>query len=69
MNLDGNKKISQRCFLFNLREWYVVFMNCLQENYLEDALKMHNLLEEFNENHGVCQLMILGVHEHIFTRR
>jgi hypothetical protein len=69
MNLDGNKKISQRCFLFNLREWYVVFMNCLQENYLEDALKMHNLLEEFNENHGVRQPTILGVREHIFTGR
>ena len=49
MNLDGNKKIRQRCFLFNLRKWYVVFMNCLQNNYLEDALKMQNLLEEFNK--------------------
>jgi callose synthase len=45
----------------------VVFMNYLQDNYLEEALKMRNLLEEFNENHGVRQPTILGVREHIFT--
>jgi len=28
---------------------------------------MRNLLEEFNENHGVRQPTILGVREHIFT--
>uniref|UniRef100_A0A0E0DVR1 Glycosyl transferase 48 domain-containing protein n=1 Tax=Oryza meridionalis TaxID=40149 RepID=A0A0E0DVR1_9ORYZ len=38
-----------------------------QDNYLEEALKMRNLLEEFNENHGVRQPTILGVREHIFT--
>jgi len=47
----------------------VVFMNYLQDNYLEEALKMRNLLEEFNENHGVRQSTILGVREHIFTGR
>ncbi|KAK7369493.1 hypothetical protein VNO80_11532 [Phaseolus coccineus] len=38
-----------------------------QDNYLEEALKMRNLLEEFNEDHGVRAPSILGVREHIFT--
>ncbi|PNY05622.1 callose synthase 5-like protein, partial [Trifolium pratense] len=38
-----------------------------QDNYLEEALKMRNLLEEFNEDHGVRRPTILGVREHIFT--
>ncbi|KAI9113747.1 hypothetical protein K1719_014998 [Acacia pycnantha] len=38
-----------------------------QDNYLEEALKMRNLLEEFGEDHGVCPPTILGVREHIFT--
>ncbi|VAI83480.1 unnamed protein product [Triticum turgidum subsp. durum] len=37
------------------------------DNYLEEALKMRNLLEEFNENHGIRPPTILGVREHIFT--
>ncbi|KAH9320865.1 hypothetical protein KI387_015504, partial [Taxus chinensis] len=38
-----------------------------QDNYLEEALKMRNLLEEFKEDHGVHPPTILGVREHIFT--
>ncbi|XP_010530602.1 PREDICTED: callose synthase 5 [Tarenaya hassleriana] len=38
-----------------------------QDNYLEEALKMRNLLEEFNEDHGVRPPTILGFREHIFT--
>ncbi|GAB2283142.1 Callose synthase 5, variant 2 [Dionaea muscipula] len=38
-----------------------------QDNYMEEALKMRNLLEEFNEDHGVRPPTILGVREHIFT--
>jgi callose synthase len=30
---------------------------------------MRNLLEEFNEDHGVRPPTILGVREHIFTGR
>jgi callose synthase len=30
---------------------------------------MRNLLEEFNEDHGVLPPTILGVREHIFTGR
>ncbi|XP_022947858.1 callose synthase 5 [Cucurbita moschata] len=38
-----------------------------QDNYLEEAFKMRNLLEEFNEDHGVRPPTILGMREHIFT--
>eukprot|EP00252_Welwitschia_mirabilis_P024085 TRINITY_DN6_c2_g1_i1.p1 TRINITY_DN6_c2_g1~~TRINITY_DN6_c2_g1_i1.p1 ORF type:complete len:1930 (-),score=301.24 TRINITY_DN6_c2_g1_i1:544-6333(-) len=38
-----------------------------QDNYLEEAFKMRNLLEEFHENHGVRSATILGLREHIFT--
>ncbi|KAF3440590.1 hypothetical protein FNV43_RR18874 [Rhamnella rubrinervis] len=38
-----------------------------QDNYLEEAFKMRNLLEEFNEDHGIRPPTILGVREHIFT--
>lgn len=34
---------------------------------MEEALKMRNLLEEFNEEHGMRPPTILGVREHIFT--
>ncbi|KAK7845308.1 callose synthase 5 [Quercus suber] len=45
----------------------VYFANILLDNYLEEALKMRNLLEEFKKDHGVCLHTILGVKEHIFT--
>ncbi|KAJ7539818.1 hypothetical protein O6H91_11G110100 [Diphasiastrum complanatum] len=38
-----------------------------QDNYLEEAMKMRNLLEEFKMNHGVRAPSILGVRELIFT--
>ncbi|KAF7838212.1 callose synthase 10 [Senna tora] len=38
-----------------------------QDNYLEEAIKMRNLLEEFHGNHGVRPPTILGVREHVFT--
>ncbi|XP_035541393.1 callose synthase 2 isoform X2 [Juglans regia] len=39
-----------------------------QENYLEEAFKMRNLLEEFLKKHdGVRFPTILGLREHIFT--
>ncbi|TKY71697.1 Callose synthase 11 [Spatholobus suberectus] len=38
-----------------------------QDNYFEEALKMRNLLEEFNTNYGVKRPTILGVRENIFT--
>ncbi|KAL6997034.1 Callose synthase 10 [Sarracenia purpurea var. burkii] len=38
-----------------------------QDNYLEEALKMRNLLEEFHANHGIRPPTILGVREHVYT--
>ncbi|TKY73602.1 Callose synthase 10 [Spatholobus suberectus] len=38
-----------------------------QDNYLEEAIKMRNLLEEFHANHGLRPPSILGVREHVFT--
>eukprot|EP01018_Ginkgo_biloba_P028898 Gb_01752 [translate_table: standard] len=38
-----------------------------QDNYLEEALKMRNLLEEFDVDHGLRPPTILGVREHVFT--
>ncbi|KAM0872122.1 hypothetical protein ACQ4PT_038938 [Festuca glaucescens] len=40
-----------------------------QDNYMEEALKMRNLLQEFLTVHGVRHPSILGVREHIFTGR
>ncbi|CAA0815270.1 Callose synthase 9 [Striga hermonthica] len=38
-----------------------------QDNYFEEALKIRNLLEEFNCDHGLRPPTILGVREHVFT--
>lgn len=38
-----------------------------QDNYLEEAMKMRNLLEEFRGDHGLRPPTILGVREHVFT--
>lgn len=53
----------------NLELLYSILFLSYQDNYLEEALKMRNLLEEFNEDHGVRPPTILGVREHIFTGR
>uniref|UniRef100_A0A7N0R990 1,3-beta-glucan synthase n=1 Tax=Kalanchoe fedtschenkoi TaxID=63787 RepID=A0A7N0R990_KALFE len=38
-----------------------------QDNYFEEALKMRNLLEEFEVYHGIRKPTILGVRENVFT--
>ncbi|KAL8505877.1 hypothetical protein ACS0TY_016920 [Phlomoides rotata] len=38
-----------------------------QDSYFEEALKMRNLLEEFDCDHGLRPPTILGVREHVFT--
>ncbi|KAK2968255.1 hypothetical protein RJ640_030305 [Escallonia rubra] len=38
-----------------------------QDNYLEEAMKIRNLLEEFQGKHGLRPPTILGVREHVFT--
>ncbi|KAI5059006.1 hypothetical protein GOP47_0025325 [Adiantum capillus-veneris] len=38
-----------------------------QDNYFEEALKMRNLLQEFEGDYGLRAPTILGVREHVFT--
>ncbi|KZV22357.1 callose synthase 2-like [Dorcoceras hygrometricum] len=38
-----------------------------QDNYMEEAFKMRNVLQEFLTKHGVRKPTILGLREHIFT--
>ncbi|CAK9177419.1 unnamed protein product [Ilex paraguariensis] len=38
-----------------------------QDNYMEEAFKVRNLLQEFLKKHGVRNPTILGLREHIFT--
>ncbi|KAL9236784.1 hypothetical protein vseg_011413 [Gypsophila vaccaria] len=38
-----------------------------QDNYFEEALKVRNLLDEFNKYYGIRKPTILGVRENIFT--
>ncbi|KAG1347013.1 callose synthase 7 [Cocos nucifera] len=38
-----------------------------QDNYLEEAFKMRNVLEELDIRHGQSRPTILGLREHIFT--
>ncbi|EPS65323.1 hypothetical protein M569_09455, partial [Genlisea aurea] len=38
-----------------------------QDNYMEEAFKVRNLLQEFLEKHGFRTPTILGLREHIFT--
>ncbi|XP_073029043.1 callose synthase 1-like [Primulina eburnea] len=38
-----------------------------QDNYMEEAFKMRNVLQEFLKKHGVRKPTILGLREHIFT--
>lgn len=41
----------------------------LQDNYLEEALKIRNILQEFLKHSGRRPPTILGMREHIFTGR
>lgn len=47
------------------------FLSCLvsQDNYLEEALKIRNLLQEFHQHQGCGPPTIIGLREHIFTER
>lgn len=41
----------------------------LQDNYLEEALKMRNLLQEFLRPQRRSPPTIIGMREHVFTGR
>lgn len=46
------------------------YLFSVKDNYLEETLKMRNLLEEFDsKKHGLRSPNILGVREHVFTGR
>jgi hypothetical protein len=57
------------CFMFYLFCAFSYVELYWQEHYMEEALKMRNLLQEFEKKHGVRYPSILGVREHIFTGR
>ncbi|KAH1047451.1 hypothetical protein J1N35_038235 [Gossypium stocksii] len=75
IKLPGNAKLgegkpeNQNHALIFTRGEALQTIDMNQDNYLEEAFKMRNLLEEFNEDHGVRPPTILGVREHIFTGR
>lgn len=49
---------------------YLIYLQIIQDNYLEEALKMRNVLAEFiKKRHGQRRPSILGLREHIFTGR
>lgn len=53
--------------MFGLTPHYYFFNQ--KDNYMEEALKMRNLLQEFLKKNGVRNPTILGLREHIFTGR
>ncbi|CAN8244009.1 unnamed protein product [Cochlearia groenlandica] len=63
---EGKPENQNHALIFTRGEaLQVIDMN--QDHYLEETLKMRNLLKEFNEDHGGLPPTILGVREHIFT--
>ncbi|XP_010257473.1 PREDICTED: callose synthase 9 [Nelumbo nucifera] len=73
IKLPGNPKLgegkpeNQNHAIIFTRGNAVQTIDMNQDNYFEEALKMRNLLEEFNCDHGLRPPTILGVREHIFT--
>jgi callose synthase len=53
--------------MFGCAGTYFVNLLGVQEMYFEEALKMRNLLQEFNKYYGIRKPAILGVREHVFT--
>ncbi|XP_057776741.1 callose synthase 9 [Salvia miltiorrhiza] len=73
IKLPGNPKVgegkpeNQNHAVVFTRGFAVQTIDMNQDNYFEEALKMRNLLEEFNCDHGLRPPTILGVREHVFT--
>ncbi|KAH7653612.1 callose synthase protein [Dioscorea alata] len=73
IKLPGNPKLgegkpeNQNHAIIFTRGNAVQTIDMNQDNYFEEALKMRNLLEEFNSDHGLRKPTILGVREHVFT--
>ncbi|KAJ0019986.1 hypothetical protein Pint_31311 [Pistacia integerrima] len=64
---EGKPENQNHAIIFTRGEGLqIIDMN--QDNYMEEALKMRNLLQEFLKKHdGVRYPTILGLREHIFT--
>ncbi|KAF8043306.1 hypothetical protein BT93_A1599 [Corymbia citriodora subsp. variegata] len=67
LQLGEGKPENQNHALIFTRGDAVQTIDMNQDNYFEEALKMRNLLEEFQTYHGIRKPTILGVREHIFT--
>uniref|UniRef100_A0A6N2K4J3 1,3-beta-glucan synthase n=1 Tax=Salix viminalis TaxID=40686 RepID=A0A6N2K4J3_SALVM len=73
IKLPGNPKLgegkpeNQNHAIIFTRGEAIQTIDMNQDNYLEEAMKMRNLLEEFRENHGIRPPTILGVRENVFT--
>jgi len=66
-NLGEGKPENQNHAIIFTRGEALQTIDMNQDNYLEEAFKMRNLLEEFLMKHGVRTPTILGLREHIFT--
>ncbi|XP_010919535.1 callose synthase 12 [Elaeis guineensis] len=67
LKLGEGKPENQNHALIFTRGDAVQTIDMNQDNYFEEALKMRNLLEEYNHNYGARKPTILGVREHVFT--
>ncbi|XP_011024097.1 PREDICTED: callose synthase 10 isoform X2 [Populus euphratica] len=73
IKLPGNPKLgegkpeNQNHAIIFTRGEAIQTIDMNQDNYLEEAMKMRNLLEEFQANHGIRPPTILGVRENVFT--
>lgn len=69
--LIWTKYVLQMLFMFYLSCCFSLQLNILvfQDNYLEEAYKMRNVLQEFRRHNGENPPTILGLREHIFTGR
>ncbi|TVU35570.1 hypothetical protein EJB05_17468 [Eragrostis curvula] len=67
LKLGEGKPENQNHALIFTRGDAVQTIDMNQDNYFEEALKMRNLLEEFNRYYGIRKPKILGVREHVFT--
>ncbi|XP_077231016.1 callose synthase 3-like [Tasmannia lanceolata] len=66
--LGGGKPENQNHAIIFTRGEGLQTIDMNQDNYMEEAFKMRNLLEEFLKKHdGVRYPTILGLREHIFT--
>ncbi|KAI4323334.1 hypothetical protein L6164_022949 [Bauhinia variegata] len=66
--LGGGKPENQNHAIIFTRGEGLQTIDMNQDNYMEEAFKMRNLLQEFRENYdGVRLPTILGLREHIFT--